>query len=686
MPKISIQILPKLSELKKYMKTVSRPDSLELFSEYSNVFLLNRSATSLRVICEAIHEQKDNSINIWIPQYFCGETLGSIRNDSRFNLVFYPVTDKLLPDYKLCSALAAETSPDVFLFVHYFGLNMDIAAAKNFCKNNNCLLIEDCAHVIGPVGKYGQSGDFILFSFHKCLPVVDGAALCINNSSNINEEVIEYIERKVDSLPRYDSRIDYLKRFIKKVLHINAEGTYNFAVHYDNAESDQRMFRISSYSENYISYMSDKELRNYTYLRDKNLRMMNYIIDEYKLPVKAFTIADGKNSPYLAVYEIMDETQAETISRILKSKGIPMGIWTYLPAEIKETDAKVAEYCSKHFFTVPVHQNISEERIVNCFSSRLYDSTSEIDVVEAKEENEKWEELLKRAEICPITQDYVYGAIKAAVEKKHHKTYVLKYHERSIGCFQAIIKNILCFKLVRINKGPIIFDGYEESMMLQAIQAIKNKFSLKHLSVLIISPNVKYSPQVVEFMVKSGFNKLKYTNKFTAFVDLTQNDNEIRKSLKSKWRNQLKSADKHPQKLEELNDGFDHIISLYEKNMADKGFQGIPTAYLKEMICCAPQKIKIFGDYLDEELVAFDIAFIHGNTATYLVGWENDKGRNVYANNFLLFHMMLKLKQEGVKTFDLGGLGLISAPSIAKFKLGVSDDIYEYCGDYISFH
>ena len=46
--------------------------------------------------------------------------------------------------------------------------------------------------------------------------------------------------------------------------------------------------------------------------------------------------------------------------------------------------------------------------------------------------------------------------------------------------------------------------------------------------------------------------------------------------------------------------------------------------------------------------------------------------------------MICTLKEKGVECFDLGGLGLISSPSISHFKLGVCDKVFEYCGDYIS--
>lgn len=42
---------------------------------------------------------------------------------------------------------------------------------------------------------------------------------------------------------------------------------------------------------------------------------------------------------------------------------------------------------------------------------------------------------------------------------------------------------------------------------------------------------------------------------------------------------------------------------------------------------------------------------LHGNSATYLIGWNGDVGRKLKANQFLLWNSIVILKK-----MDLGGL------------------------------
>lgn len=72
----------------------------------------------------------------------------------------------------------------------------------------------------------------------------------------------------------------------------------------------------------------------------------------------------------------------------------------------------------------------------------------------------------------------------------------------------------------------------------------------------------------------------------------------------------------------------------------------------------------------------------HGNSATYVIGWNNEAGRQTNANALLLWQGILALKNENVSWFDLGGVYTRSLPGIARFKLGLGGDIASLAGTY----
>jgi dTDP-4-amino-4,6-dideoxygalactose transaminase len=66
--------------------------------------------------------------------------------------------------------------------VHLFGNNCQIDKIKKYCKDNNHILIEDCAQSTG--SGCGKDGDYSVFSFYPTKPLGsmgDGGMICLNS-------------------------------------------------------------------------------------------------------------------------------------------------------------------------------------------------------------------------------------------------------------------------------------------------------------------------------------------------------------------------------------------------------------------------------------------------------------------------------------------------------------------------
>jgi lipid II:glycine glycyltransferase (peptidoglycan interpeptide bridge formation enzyme) len=81
------------------------------------------------------------------------------------------------------------------------------------------------------------------------------------------------------------------------------------------------------------------------------------------------------------------------------------------------------------------------------------------------------------------------------------------------------------------------------------------------------------------------------------------------------------------------------------------------------------------------ELVAATFVVIHGDTATYLLGWSGDIGRKISAHYLLLWENLIRLKKQNIHYFDLGGIDEEKTPSIAAFKLGIGGERYQLVGE-----
>ena len=82
------------------------------------------------------------------------------------------------------------------LAVNYFGFPQDLSKLRSFCDENNLYFVEDSAHgLLSCVGSrpLGTFGDISILSIRKTLPLPNGAALIVNNTSLLERksEVVE---------------------------------------------------------------------------------------------------------------------------------------------------------------------------------------------------------------------------------------------------------------------------------------------------------------------------------------------------------------------------------------------------------------------------------------------------------------------------------------------------------------
>jgi hypothetical protein len=160
----------------------------------------------------------------------------------------------------------------------------------------------------------------------------------------------------------------------------------------------------------------------------------------------------------------------------------------------------------------------------------------------------------------------------------------------------------------------------------------------------------------------------------------------LRAGLDGKWRNLLAFAEKSGLQLEIGSDDstFEWMITRYRELMLEKNFHGPPTGLLKALRENLDNKsqLLILRAVSDGEAVAGICLISHGATATYLLGWNGKRGRTLKANQFLLWHAVVHLKQLGLRWFDLGGINEERTPGIAAFKLGLNGQRYELVGEY----
>lgn len=180
---------------------------------YHTMYWRAGGAEALAEVCDRIAIQKNRRISLLLPGYFCGQSLRFLRS-SNVELLFYPLTDDLVPDYSYIEETCINKNFDIFLHVHYFGKIEGHRESREFTNKYGAVLIEDCAHIISPWICDEWEGDYLIFSPHKHFPLPRLGVVLSKELNDINH----LHDSDSSALPH----IWAIKQFVRRVWRIGA--------------------------------------------------------------------------------------------------------------------------------------------------------------------------------------------------------------------------------------------------------------------------------------------------------------------------------------------------------------------------------------------------------------------------------------------------------------------------------
>ena len=209
---------------------------------------------------------------VMIPSNICREVLVPfILNGIRVR--YY----RLMPDTRIdmddLASKIDETVSAVYIY-HYLGMPCaNIVDAVSLLKTRNIPVIEDCAHgFLGTLNgqKLGSFGDIAIFSLWKFMPVPDGGALIINDTTDTQQSRL---------LPTRSGYADAIKSWIKGRL----KSLPPFR-HSDFPDVDDNIGNIGPIEPKPISRLSLAVLDHADYNAIRNERVENYAFWHEALP------------------------------------------------------------------------------------------------------------------------------------------------------------------------------------------------------------------------------------------------------------------------------------------------------------------------------------------------------------------------------------------------------------------
>ncbi|MFN9772976.1 MAG: lipid II:glycine glycyltransferase FemX [Burkholderiales bacterium] len=292
---------------------------------------------------------------------------------------------------------------------------------------------------------------------------------------------------------------------------------------------------------------------------------------------------------------------------------------------------------------------------------------------------------LHRTAAAALQQDRAYGDAMAGLGTPLLRAWVDDGGE-PVGAAQFLVRRIGGLLPVALcSHGPVWADGTPPARHTEALRAIRASVPLRWPRVMLFTPDAPLE-------AAGAFASMRrvMTGHSTVRIDLAREPDAIRAAMHGKWRNRLAAAERSELKVERVGSKPAQYRWLLERELAQRerrGYIALPDGFVE-----AWQQARSAGGAdrdgpvltlradLGREPAAGMLFLVHGEAATYQIGWVGDAGRDLGAHNLLLWQAILKLRERGVRVLDLGGVDTARGAGLARFKIGTGGEVVTLAG------
>ncbi len=300
-----------------------------------------------------------------------------------------------------------------------------------------------------------------------------------------------------------------------------------------------------------------------------------------------------------------------------------------------------------------------------------------IEIDKTSESN--WNHVLEHFDDANIWQTWSYGAVKFGEGNLSH--IVLKRHGQIVAAAQLALLPIPVIRkrIAYIKYGPmrrLRGQAPNADVDLTMLRAIIETYVERKRFVLRFMPRVlaggEYDLPALLREVEIPWRHRASGGTF--LIDLSPTAEEQMAGLRKSWRAVLTKARKRGLKVVELGAeaGVDALLNLYNEMLARKKFTDqSEIALLPELQAKLPGafKFKIAACLDDDRISALNVYSIIGDTGISLYGATDQRGRENGSSYLLDWWVLNRLKEKGMKWYDLGGAG---DPKVNVYKRGLA--------------
>lgn len=299
----------------------------------------------------------------------------------------------------------------------------------------------------------------------------------------------------------------------------------------------------------------------------------------------------------------------------------------------------------------------------------------------------EWSELLGRFEDANLYQTWSYGAVRWGEGSLSHL--VLKRDGEVVAMAQLRIirPRFAIGGIAYLRWGPLCHlkgQPLDSGIAREMASALHEEYVRKRRLFLRILPNA-FAGSEREKIFKEAFPQFQQPLSKpgdadrTFVVDISPPIEVIRKKLDQKWRNQLNRAEKNNLTIIKGSGAAEYrkFLEVYERMWSRKQFETTVNVQQFARICDdlpEGQKFQIMICEHEGKPVSGIVCSAMGNMGIYILGATHDEGLNTKAAYLLHWTMIVQMKEQGIRHYDLGGIDPEKNPGVYHFKRGFSGE------------
>ena len=287
----------------------------------------------------------------------------------------------------------------------------------------------------------------------------------------------------------------------------------------------------------------------------------------------------------------------------------------------------------------------------------------------------EWHGLLKLVPRSNYLQSLPHARAAGVHDRKNTRYGLIKIGGETVGLLALQEIKLGPIHVVDLYRGPLwLVEDPPVDWLQQFVALFDRTFPRRWLRRRRWLPEWQNSAEVQAMLQNSGFRSNGESYE-TICLDLTKSLPVLRDEMKGKWRNALVKGEKQNLTIKTDTTGATAglFLAQYDADRRSKGYHGRSVRFLTEEIKAALSLNEgfILWAYYGVAPIAGIFVLIHGQTATYRVGWTTHAGRRCNAHNVLLWEAIKHLQRSNVTQFDLGGVEPQTAAGLTSFKKGL---------------